>query len=133
MVRTQETPPENPERFKRIWAGKVDRIRIYEEHSRDGQFGSLSSSRGERKTCMMPFYEILVYDNGKVGRCNHDWDGEPVGDLNDASIKEIWNSQYYSRLRIQQQSLNITDQVCKDCDSWYPELGRQKTGDVVEK
>lgn len=133
MVMTPETPPENPECFKKIWAGKVDRIRIYEEHSRDGRFGSLPFSRGERQACMMPFYEILVYDNGKVGRCNHDWDGDPIGDMNTASIKEIWSSGYYKDLRNQQKSLNITDRVCKNCDSWYPEFGMQKTGDAVER
>lgn len=134
MVRTQKTPPENPERFKKIWAGKVDRIRIYEEHSRGGRFGSLSFSRGERKTCTMPFYEILVYANGKVGRCNHDWNNDyAIGDLNDKSIKGIWNSGYYKDLRAQQRSLNITDNVCKNCDSWYPEFGMQKTGEVSER
>lgn len=133
MVRTQETPNDAPERFKRLWMGKVDRIRIYQEHSRDGRFGSLSSYRGERKTCTMPFYDILVYDNGSAGRCNHDWNGEAVGDLNDSSIKEIWNSKYYNDLRAQQISLRIVDEVCKNCDSWYPQEGVQKTGEVIER
>jgi MoaA/NifB/PqqE/SkfB family radical SAM enzyme len=65
MVRTDDTPPDNPEIFKKIWEGKVDRVRIYEEHSADGNFGSLSKKRCKRAPCVMPFYEMLtaIYAN----------------------------------------------------------------------
>ena len=81
----------------------------------------------------MPFYEMLIYYDGKIGRCNHDWDGEPLGDLSQSSINEIWHSEIYDRLRRQHQTLNIQDSVCAKCDSWYPEEGIQGTGEVVKK
>jgi len=132
MVKTQETPEENAKNFEKIWKGKVDRIRIYEEHSKDGRFGSLGRSRGRRKPCAMPFYEILIYCDGKVGRCNHDWNGEPMGDVNNETIKDIWNNSIYKDLRRQHETLDIIDKVCKTCDSWYPEIGNQKTGETIE-
>lgn len=132
MVRTQDTPEECPELFKSIWSGKVDRIRIYEEHSRDGRFGSLTKGRSGRMPCAMPNYEMLVYCDGKVGRCNHDWNGEPMGDAGANSLSEIWNNEKYAELRRQHAALEITDPVCKDCDSWYAEPGKQGTGEVVE-
>ena len=133
MVQTAETLQEDVELFKNIWQGKVDRVRIYQEHSSDGNFGSLKERRPERKPCVMPFYEILIYCDGKVGRCNHDWNGEPMGDLNNQTISELWHSPKYTDLRTQHSNLKITDDVCKSCDSWYPEIGNQGTGEVLEK
>lgn len=132
MVRREDTHEEDIQTFKNIWRDKVDRIRIYEEHSIDGVFGALRNPRQERKPCVMPNYEVLVYYNGKVGRCNHDWNGQPMGDLNVSTINDIWNSRCYQELRKQHQTLEINDGVCKHCDSWYPEIGMQGTGDIEE-
>lgn len=132
MVKTGKTPEENTKIFKTIWKGKVDRIRIYEEHSQDGKFGSLARNRGPRRPCVMPFYEMLIYCDGKVGRCNHDWKGTPMGDLNTDTLKDIWDNAVYNKLRDQHKTLKITDDVCMDCDSWYAEEGVQGTGETVE-
>lgn len=133
MVRTTGTSEENVELFKKIWNGKVDRIRIYEEHSIDGVFGSIRNPRKERKPCVMPNYELLVYCDGKIGRCNHDWAGEPMGDVNLQTISEIWHNEKYAQLRQEHERLVFTDSLCAKCDSWYPEVGQQGTGEVVEK
>lgn len=132
MVKTVNTPSENLKRFKKFWQGKVDRIRIYEEHSRDGKFGSLMRSRGRRLPCVMPFYEILIYCDGKVGRCNHDWNGIPMGEVTITTIRDIWTNNIYNELRNQHQTLHIKDKTCKNCDSWYPQIGRQETGETIE-
>lgn len=133
MVKTSETTEERCELFMSIWQNRVDRVRIYEEHSSDGNFGSLSQGRGNRKPCFMPIYEMLIYDDGKVGRCNHDWYGTPLGDLTVQTIREVWHSDKYVDLRKQHINLQFTDPVCSKCDSWYPEMGIQGTGQVIEK
>ena len=133
MVRTAETLPENIEAFKAEWEGKVDRIRIYEEHSAGGKFGALSRDRGERRPCVMPGYQTLIWVDGQVGRCNHDWNGVPLGDVNGKSIAEVWASPAYQDLRRQHRELAFTDATCAACDSWYPEIGKQGTGEVIEK
>lgn len=133
MVKTEYTPDEACEQFVDIWEEKVDRVRIYEEHSKNGEFGSLVHPRDIRKPCVMPIYEMLIYDNGSVGRCNHDWGGEGLGDVSKNSIKEIWMNSKYIDLREQHCSQKIIDPVCSKCDSWYPEIGNQGTGDVVTK
>lgn len=132
MVRTSETSETDIRAFKDIWRGKVDRIRIYEEHSIDGVFGSLKSPRKDRRPCVMPIYEMLVYDDGKVGRCNHDWNGDPMGNLNCHTITQVWHSPKYESLRKEHTDLVFTDAVCRGCDSWYPEIGNQGTGEVLE-
>jgi len=133
MVQTDETQTSHVEEFKSLWHDKVDRVRIYQEHSKDGQFGSLTSKRPERKPCVMPEYEMLIYCDGKAGRCNHDWNGDPMGDTNKNSLFEIWHSSKYNDLRNQHKTLTFTDNVCQKCDSWYPEIGIQGTGDTVGK
>ena len=132
MVRTLDTTDEMCKEFTDIWTGKVDRVRIYEEHSSDGNFGSLKIPRIERKPCVMPIYEMLIYDNGIVARCNHDWDSDGMGDVTKNTLKEIWMSPKYVDLREQHLSRILTDPVCSKCDSWYPEIGNQGTGKVVE-
>jgi len=132
MVRTEDASEGDTALFERSWKGRVDRIRIYEEHSANGNFGSLVRKRPERKPCVMPFYEMLIYCDGRIGRCNHDWNGEPIGDIRGTGIEEIWHSEVYGNLRRQHESLEITDPVCARCDSWYPEIGVQGTGKVID-
>ena len=132
MVKTANTLDEDCYEFERIWKEKVDRVRIYDEHSNDGNFGSLENPRNIRKPCVMPSYEMLVYDNGIVARCNHDWDTDGMGDATKNTLEEIWHSEKYQDLRRQHEELKITDKVCSKCDSWYPEVGIQDTGSVIE-
>ncbi len=132
MVKTPKTPADQIKTFEYVWKNRVDRVRVYEEHSIDGIFGSIRNPRNSRMTCVMPFYELLIYDNGLVGRCNHDWNGEPMGDIRKNSIFKIWHSDRYKQLRLEQKSLNFKDPVCLSCDSWYPQIGNQGTGKVVD-
>jgi len=133
MVHTDKHRLEDITEFKRIWDGKVDRIRIYEQHSSNGKFGSLQRLRGQRKKCVMPFYELLVYCDGHIGRCNHDWENSLKINIQDKSIKEIWSGEFYEDLRKQHTELRIHDSVCSNCDSWYSEIANQGTGEVIEK
>ena len=133
MVKTAETTEEMCEEFINIWKDKVDRVRIYEEHSTDGNFGSLANPRKNRKPCMMPVYEMLIYDNGIIARCNHDWDSDGMGDVTKNTLQEIWHSEKYKNLRWQHLEQKLSDPVCSTCDSWYPEIGNQDTGEVIEK
>ncbi|MDC7248878.1 MAG: radical SAM protein [Sphaerochaetaceae bacterium] len=132
MVKTLDTTEEMCQEFTDIWKDRVDRVRIYEEHSSDGNFGSLVNPRENRKPCVMPIYEMLIYDNGIVARCNHDWDSDGMGDVTHNTLKEVWMNPKYVNLREQHLTQRLTDPVCSKCDSWYPEIGNQGTGEVVE-
>lgn len=132
MVKTIDTTDEMCQEFISIWENKVDRVRIYEEHSKNGEFGSLLHPRKERKPCVMPSYEMLIYDNGKIARCNHDWDSDGMGDVTKNTLEEIWMNEKYVDLRNQHLTQQLTDPVCSKCDSWYPSIGEQGTGEVIE-
>lgn len=128
MVKTDDVKPKDIERFKDIWFDKVDRVRVYEEHSKDGKFGSLGHKRTNRKPCVKLYADMLIYWNGAVGRCNHDWESAPLGNIRKISIKQLWNSEVYQSLRKQHEELNIVDEPCKSCDSWYEGLKEAGTG-----
>jgi len=132
MVKTEATQDSACEQFKAIWKDKVDRVRVYEEHSKDGDFGSLNNPREIRNPCVMPIYEMLIYDNGIVARCNHDWNSDGMGDTTKNSLKEIWMNPKYVDLREQHLRQQLIDPVCSKCDSWYPDIGNQGTGDMIE-
>ena len=55
-----------------------------------------------------------------------------MGDVKKNSIKEIWLNEKYKTLRKQHLTLKIADSICNNCDSWYPEVGKQGTGMVIE-
>ncbi len=140
MVATEDTVFGDIMEFNRLWWDKVDRIRIYEEHSQSGEFGSLRGNRGKRRPCVKPLEQMVVSWDGAIRRCNHDWDGKPLGFLrsttgeNDgATLKGIWNGPRYGALREQQQALEFTDKTCGPCGSWYPGGIEAGTGWVFEK
>ena len=121
------------EAFCKIWVARVDRVRIYQKHSIDGVFGATADKRGHRKPCMKPFTDMVIYWDGKVARCNHDWSKDPLGDVSNEGILKIWNNDNYKRVRDEQNKLCFSEDVCKKCDSWYAEEGVQGTGYVFEK
>ncbi len=132
IVKTDEIKDEIINEFIDKWKSRVDRVRIYEEHSKDGKFGSLNKNRDSRVPCAKPNTDMVVFWNGKVVRCNHDWDGQALGDLNNNTIAKVFNNNKYDDLRNQNKLLKYKDEPCKSCDSWYAEEGIQGTGNVYE-
>jgi len=112
-------------KFLEFWQGKVDRVRVYEEHSRDGKFGSLEQTESDpsckfvRKPCFKPFTDLVVYWNGAVAICNHDWDRKnPIGDLYQTEIATIWRGEFYERLREAHFETAKLNSPCDECDHW---------------
>lgn len=119
MVQTDDVTPADVEEFKALWRNKVDRVRVYIEHSKSDHFGSIEGSDKERKPCSKPFRQMVISWDGQIKRCNHDWDGRPLGIYGLSTIKEIWDSPDYVQLRSEQLSLENLSEPCKSCDSWY--------------
>ena len=112
--------PELPQKwrghFTREWLKHADRVRIYEMHSKNG-FGSLTK-KSCVEPCRKPFEEMVVYWDGKVGLCNHDWNASSlIADLNKQSIEEVWNSQVYKSIRFHHElGWRKNVEACKNCD-----------------
>jgi len=132
VVRTGDMTDDEIERFKENWSKKVDRVRIYEEHSQDGKFGSLKEKRRVRKPCVKPFNDMLIYWDGQVGRCNHDWGSAPLDSVQNKTIAEVWKGMVYKNLRKEHIGLTFRDKICGSCDSWYEFKGKSEIGQLIE-
>jgi radical SAM protein with 4Fe4S-binding SPASM domain len=108
--------------FVNFWKNKVDRVRIYEEHTKDDKLGKLEDTKEikKRKPCKKPFEEIVIYANGDVAICNHDWERkDKIGNLKDNSIINIWNSEIYNEIRKKHLKNSFKENdICKFCDHW---------------
>lgn len=134
MVATPDTTRADKECFIQLWKGKVERIRIYEQHSKDGRFGSLETYKViQRQPCCKPFTDMVILWDGRVARCNHDWDGPAMGDAWKAGIADIWHNLTYKDLRDQHLSLDIIDTVCGGCDSWQTDPISSDLGVTVQQ
>jgi radical SAM protein with 4Fe4S-binding SPASM domain len=63
---------------------------------------------------------LVIYWNGDVALCNHDWDRkEPIGNVRDASIQTLWNGSKYKEIRKMHMDGRIeNDPTCGGCDHW---------------
>ena len=130
MVKDESVSDADVLNFKSIWLDRVCRVRVYQEHSIDGVYGSTQVKRKKRSPCVKPFTDMVTYWDGRVVRCNHDWSNVALGDLNESTINEIWKNAQFEEIRKEQLSLQFTDDICRECDSWYAEEGCQETGYV---
>lgn len=119
--------------FITFWKDKVERVRIYIEHSQDGNPGSIAEplrAFQHRLPCQKPFTDMVVYWDGQVAACNHDWTRpyeKSLGDLKVNSIEAIWNGRLYQELRQRHESGDLEgEKPCDKCDHWkmyYLETG----------
>ena len=109
--------------FIDFWRKHADIVRVYTEHSSDGNMGSVNSASINstlRKPCMKVYTDMVVYWDGTVALCNHDWDNDlNIGNVNSTSIYDVWNGDTYERIRRMHESGNFKNSiVCKNCDHW---------------
>jgi radical SAM protein with 4Fe4S-binding SPASM domain len=110
--------------FVAYWRERADRTRIYYEHSADGRPGSLDCPEVPRdmvrRACRKPWTDMVVYYDGRVAACNHDWfRPSPLGDLTRQSVAEVWWDAAYAGLRAQHEDpASLSDPTCAGCDHW---------------
>lgn len=110
--------------FIGYWRKRADRVRVYPEHSSDGSYGSLSGyilpHFDKRLPCKKVFTDMVIYWDGTIAVCNHDWDRrEYLGNIRDTSIENIWNGYKYKEIRKRHIDGNLEDDLtCKGCDHW---------------
>jgi radical SAM protein with 4Fe4S-binding SPASM domain len=110
--------PSKKKQFKRIWLKHVNRVRIYKEHSVNG-FGSMNGTETPHgMPCSKPLDEMVVYWDGNIGLCNHDWNNQtPMGNVILSSIKDVWQGIEYKTVRLQHENgKRHLVRTCQDCD-----------------
>ncbi len=108
------------EGFLAFWEGKVDRIRIYPQHSQEGKFGHLDRPPEERrKPCSKPFREMVIYWDGRIALCNHDWNRLNGPSTDAKGAIHVWRGAWYREMRRMQTELDFPQgEPCASCDHW---------------
>lgn len=120
-VETERNRPSLPQ-FIDYWKTKVDRVRVYPEHSTGGKFGKLEtpSFPGDRRPCLKVLTDAVIYWSGDVALCNHDWDrSESIGNVQGQGIAGVWRGAAYQEVRRRHgERRTHEDPTCRECDHW---------------
>jgi radical SAM protein with 4Fe4S-binding SPASM domain len=108
--------PSSKKRLKRMWLKHVNRVRIYKEHSTNG-FGSMQNCNLPFELCSKPFEEMVIYWDGNVGLCNHDWNNStPLGNVIFSSIQDVWQGIRYQCVRhMHENNKRSHVSTCQSC------------------
>ena len=110
--------------FADAWLQHVNRVRIYKEHSHNG-FGSLTKApKDNGRHCMKPWTDMVIYWDGQVALCNHDWNNHMrLGNVTRTPISQIWRGNPYIHTRVAHMTGNRRRvRSCRDCDYYAGEL-----------
>ena len=109
--------------FVDYWSGRVDKVltRVYTS------IGGLVDEKklkiscdGDRWPCPQLWRRIFINVDGFAEFCVEDWNDETIiGDVNRKSIKEIWDSPEYKKVREAHLLRNFEDVAyCNKCKDW---------------
>lgn len=112
--------------FVAYWQPKVDRVRVYAEHSADGKPGSMQEHIdlvNFRQPCKKVEEDMMILWNGDIAICNHDWQRQKKHDVfanvATGNIAEAWNCAAYQALRSAHQAARLEGfHPCQDCEQW---------------
>jgi len=99
--------------FIEHWKRIADKIHITDLHN---WAGTLNRESDVNYPCYRPWLTFTVLWDGRVSLCCADFDGRTVlGDLNTATIREIWNSEPYLNAR-RMHLESGGPEICRSCD-----------------
>ena len=114
----------------------VHRPRLIEEvlDSRGGHApnNKLKLVTAPRVSCVYPFFQFPITSNGNVGLCCVDMIFEqPLGNVNDHTIKSIWKNKSYTKFRHDLSLGKRNKKLCSQCTfvGHAPGLKYNKSGD----
>lgn len=114
--------------FKKQWSGIVDQVIIAPYHNYGGSRMRRLNSVGRRWPCLVLWFNPVVNFDGKVTTCcvNYQENELIMGDIKKQTLKEIWQSPKYQKLRGDHLKGDLSDwPTCQKCDYWqnFVDLG----------
>jgi radical SAM protein with 4Fe4S-binding SPASM domain len=122
----------------------VDQVVIRRLHSAAGGVPSIARSMRDeqeqptRYPCLYPWERILLNPRGELAFCPQDWvHGSVIGNYQDTTIKKIWQSDDYKKLRDAHLANDFScHKFCGQCPDWrqtrWPGEGRSYADLVYE-
>jgi len=108
---------DNPEEYFNFWNDIVDRVNFIADERRADK--EKNFPQDPNYICPMPWQRMVIAYNGKVAQCISDYlMKNPLGDVNEKSLYEIWHDKPFKELRyLQKTKQRILLQPCKECCS----------------
>lgn len=99
--------------FIEHWRPIADKIHVTDLHN---WAGTLNQTSDVRFPCYRPWLTFTVLWDGRVSLCCADFDGKEIlGNARSSSIKEIWDSEAYRRVR-REHLESGGPAICRTCD-----------------
>ena len=106
----------------------LDKLVIRTPHNWGGLLDITGVAKIDRKkakfmACTFPWYALTIFYDGKVHLCPQDFNGElPVGDVNEDSVKVIFNNKTMQDIRRSFRNKKIDNlSPCNNCDRCWRE------------
>lgn len=116
------------EKFNQIWKDRNCRLTYSWLNTWANQFSELKdktyysspNSLKNRLPCSDLWYKMSIHWNGIVSICCYDWNSKVIlGNLNNETVKSIWNSTLINQYRIYHKHLLCDNiQLCAACNEW---------------
>ncbi len=110
---------QNIAEFTKYWKEFVDHVVMVEMSERWDTYNNKVEHAGAHP-CNFLWGEMYVWYDGKCNPCDVDYKSElQVGNIKENSIKEIWNGEFYKKLRNSHLSGNRNQCFpCDRCTNW---------------
>jgi len=131
--------------FEAYWKRQgADYVVIRRLHSNAGEIAQIADmlrnepAAGHRRPCLYPWERILLNARGDLAFCPQDWvHGSVLANYGDTTIREVWQGEFYRKLREAHQSNNFCGhEFCGKCPDWqqtrWPDEGRSYADMVQE-
>jgi MoaA/NifB/PqqE/SkfB family radical SAM enzyme len=122
--------------FEQYWRDHgADSVVIRRQHSCSGAMVELADLRRRgsaetRRPCLYPWERVVLNAGGDLAFCPSDWvHGSVIGDYRSTTIHEVWQGEFYRRLRQAHLSNDYRAHgFCGQCPDWaatrWPGAGR---------
>lgn len=123
IMEFEEISKEEISEFFDKWNGVADFVQVTGIHNWSGAIKGLKvtdENSQSRYPCVIIWYALVINWNGETTVCSVDWNTEIyLGNVNNNTIHEIWNSQEIKAIRRSQIEKKYDKYgVCKDCVVW---------------
>ena len=123
-----ETNKHEEKDFYSYWKNKSDKVLTTFMHNWGGQIDDKlihQNPNSFSSVCYFPFSQCFIQLDGSVRICCLDVNGKEIfGNLNNSSIKEIWNNNDFTTLRknLLSGEKDKLPEICRECT--YPQKGQ---------
>lgn len=91
-----------------------------------------NSSKIINETCLMPYTDIFIFPDGRMGLCCCDnLEKTTMADLTKVHIRDAWNSDTYKKIRNDLRTTRAGFEFCKYCDFIDAGLRMDAVDDVL--